>query len=365
MRLIKWLKKLPRMYLIIGGIVILLATGVTVFSSRNKKEPVQLVTVQKQSIREVVSTSGVLTGKNTVNLKFRSAGRLSFIDVKVGDSVQSGQSISGLDTQEMAIALRQAQNSYAAKAATVDNIHDQLKGHDSDETFAQRDTRTTAEQAANNAYDGVKAAQRAFQDAVILSPISGTITQVNFVPRQNISSADTIAQVVDFSEVYFDADVDEADIGKVKVDQKAEVVLNAYESLTFFGKVAQVLPQTKTTSSGATVVAVRIKLDSTDINLIPNLNGQVNIVTAEKANVLTVPVETLRDDSSVIVKTNKGFYPVEVTPGIKSDSSVEISLGLKEGDQVVKNPTTVNLGRSSPNFLSRITRSITGGGRRF
>lgn len=356
MKFLKSLKKLPKKYLYLGVILVSLAGGFFFFSNRNKKEPIQFVSVKKQSIQSTVSTSGVLAGKNTANLKFRSSGKLAYINVKVGDQVQSGQTIAGLDTQDLAITLQQAQNTLRDKQAIVDKIYDDLKNHSTDETLAQRQTRTTTEVARDNAYDTLKAAQRDFQDSVIISPISGTVTQVNFVSGQSISTSDIISQVVDFSEVFFDADIDEADIGKITVGQKAQVSLNAYEGKVLTGNTNQLLPQTKTTSSGATVVTTRIKLDNPNINLIPNLNGQVNIITSEKDNALTIPLEALANDHTVLVRNQQGFRKTKVTEGIRSDTDVEILSGLKEGDTVIKNPSSVNLQRQGNNPFFRLGR---------
>lgn len=263
----------------------------------------------------------------------------------------------------MAIELQQAQNTLRDKQAIVDKIHDEVKNHNEDETFTQRQTRTTAEVAADNAFDSVKAAQRAFQDAVILTPINGIVTQAIQVSGQTVSSADLIAQIVDTSEIYFDADIDEADISKIAAGQVAEVTLDAYANQVFNGSVDQILPQTKTTSQGATVVSVRIKLDSPDLTFVNGLSGQTSIITHSAAGALTIPQEALREDNSVVLSENGRLIPKKVETGLQSDTQVEIKNGLTEGEKVVLNPSSFTAGFNQNRGL-RMVFPFFGGGRR-
>lgn len=337
--LFKRLKILPRKYKIIGLIVVVVL-GLFIISGNKKVVPLQFASVKKQNIRQEISGSGTLTGTNSASLHFKTSGRLAYINVKTGDKVTRGQVIGGLDTQDLTIALRQAQNTLRDKRAIVDKIKDDTKDNTS-ETYTQRQTRTTAEVAQDNAYDSVLAAQRAFQDSVITSPIAGVVTKADFLPGQNVSSADIIAQVVDFSAIVFSAEVDEADIAKAAVGQKAEITLNAYGDKIFQGEVSEILQETETTANGATVVAVKILLDDQSVKNIAGLNGQVNIITSEKNNVLSIPLDALQNGNTVFIKTALGLNKQKVEIGLESDTAVEIIGGLKEGEQIVANPADV------------------------
>lgn len=324
-------------------LIVLLLIGIGGFLLfGNKKKPVlQFATVQKQDIRSSVSSSGNLTGKNTANLHFKSSGKLAYINVKEGDPIKPGMVIAGLDTQDLNIQLQQAQNTLRDKQAIATKAEDDVKDHSADESFAQKVTRTTAQAARDSAFDSVKAAQRAFQDAVIVSPnFFGVVTKTSVqVPGQIVTSADLIAQIVDMSAFYFDTDVDEADISKVAIGAQVEVTLDAYPGQTFTGKVDQVFPQTKTTSSGATVVTVRIILDNPKIVFVNGLSGQSSIIYQAQFNALTLPQEALRDDNTVVVEPSKGVLEEKkVETGISSDIDVEIKSGLSEGEKVLLNP---------------------------
>lgn len=348
--------------LIVLGVVLVLVGGYFLFRPKTTAtETLQYAPVKRQNIASTISSSGKLTGKDVVDLKFKSGGKLAYINVKAGDKVEKGQVIAGLDTQQLSIDLQQAQNTYQDKQALALKAEDDAKNHDKDETFAQRATRTTAQVARDNAYDSVKEAQRAFQDAVIVSPIAGLITTSNVIPGQVISS-DVVAQVADFSQFEFDTDIDESDIGKIKLGQNATVVLDAYPDKIFSGKIDKITPQTKITSQGATVVTIRINLGVLDIPAVNGLSGQSAVILASADNVLTIPLEALKDDNTVALKNGQGYYFQKVEVGIRSDTEVEVKSGLNPGDSVVLNPpATTRSNSQSP--LNAITRFLRLGGR--
>ncbi len=366
--LIKKIFTMPKKFLIPLILVLIVGGYFLLRPTPSKASQLQFAAVKKQDIASIVSSSGTLTGKNAVDLKFQSGGKLAYINVKAGDIVEAGEVIAGLDTQDLSIKLQQAQNTLRDKQAIVDKIHDDVKDHSADETFAQRVTRTTAEAAKDSAFDGVKAAQRAFQDAVIVSPISGTIAQSDFIPGQVVGGSDVIAKVVDFSSFRFDTDIDEADISKVSVGQPAEVTLDAFEDKTYNGTVSEIIPQTKTTSNGATVITVKIDLGDLAIAPVNGLSGQASIILAKDKNALTIPLEALRDDNTVVVRENGVLKSQKVETGIKSDTDVEIKSGLVEGERVVLNPPAniTTLRTQNQNPLNAVTRFLripgTGGG---
>ncbi|EKE04038.1 MAG: hypothetical protein ACD_20C00115G0001, partial [uncultured bacterium] len=239
-----------------------------------------------------------------MNLRFKSAGKLSKVDIKTGDKVFAGQVLAELNTVDLSVSLKQAKNNLRDKQTTSEKVLDDIhlfqygEGGFSNigslnETMSQRQLRTTVEVARDNAADNVKLVERAFEDSLIISPISGIVTQADFIPGQIVTSADIIARVVDFSEAIFEADVDESDIGDIQTGQRAEVTLNAYGEKQFIGEVTEIIPRTKSVSSGATVITVRIKLTDQSILKIDGLNGQVNIITSQKDGALTIPLEAI------------------------------------------------------------------------
>lgn len=363
MKIANLLKPSRKKIIILIILVILGVIGFNFFGQK-KQTPLQFADVKKQDIKSTVSSSGTLTGKNVVSLKFKSGAKLAYINVKVGDEVSAGQVIAGLDTQDLVIKLQQAQNTLRDKQAAAEKAEDDVKDHSKDETFAQKATRTAAQAARDSAFDSVKEARRAFQDDTIIAPIAGLVTQAPTIVGQVVSGSDLIAQVVDTTQVYFDTDVDEADIGKISTDQKAEITLDAYEEKVFTGIVSEIIPQTKTTSSGVTVVTVRVKLDKPPSGFINGLTGQASIILSEAKNALTIPQEALREDNTVFVQENSRTHPQKVAPGISSDTEIEIKDGLSENEKVLLNPPTQGRPNQNRNPILGILRGLFRGGRR-
>lgn len=108
--------------------VVLLAVLVSgfIFFNRPKQTQMQFVNVKRQDIKSTVSSAGSLTGKNSADLKFKSAGKLAFINVSIGDEVFAGQVIAGLDSGDLSVTLQQARNTLRDKQATVDKVLDDI-----------------------------------------------------------------------------------------------------------------------------------------------------------------------------------------------------------------------------------------------
>ncbi|MBX4205697.1 efflux RND transporter periplasmic adaptor subunit [Candidatus Microgenomates bacterium] len=333
-------KNTPKKYLI-AGTIILLVIGFLLFKPKKQKEQMRFASVQRTNIQSVVSASGTLSGFQIANLKFKSPGKLRYLAVSSGDIVRKGQFIASLDTTDLSVTLQQAQNTLKDKEAQLAVIYDNLKGHDSDETLVQKQTRTTAEVAKNNAYDTVRAAQNALANSSVYSPIAGIITKQDLMEAgQNVSAADLVAQVVNFNQFVFQVDVDESDISKIVLGQKAKVTLNAYQDKEFSGHISEIAAITKTSTNGATTITVKIVLDSKDLAKIADLSGAADIITQERTNVLTIPQDAVVEEKYVYVKSNKKIERKEVQLGIYSDTNVEVISGINENDEILINPSS-------------------------
>lgn len=338
-----------------------------VFSNQNNQETIKYHRVQKQTLKSTISAAGTLAGKDTANLRFVSGGKLAFVNVKNGDRVFQGQNLAGLDSQTLAINLQQAQNNLRDKQAQLDKILDDIHlwqygnggfGNigSTNETQTQRQLRTNAEVAKDNAYENLKSAQRAFQDSILTSPVNGLITQSNFLPGQIVTLTDTVFQVVDDSEFFFEAEVDESDLEKVSPGQEAEITFNTFGDKSFTGIVTKVDKTSKTTHSGSTIAIVKIKLSAPPPIFIWGLNGQALIIKEQKQDALTIPQEALSDENKVLVKTPEGFEEKIIQTGISSEEYLEVTGGLTENEEVINNPTTVKSSqRNSSHFFKMVS----------
>lgn len=351
---------------ILLGIATLIIAVIFIYSQKANQQPqFEFISAQKENLQSSVSGSGSLTGKDQISLKFKTGGKLNYLAVSIGDLVTTGETIASLDTTDNYLTLQQAQNNLRDKQATVDKVIDDIHLFQygnlgtTGETMSQRQTRTTAEVARDNAVDSVQLAQKNLSDDFLVSPIEGIVTQTSVIPGQNISG-DIIAQIVSTNPLYFDTEVDVSDIGQIKLGQRVEVNLDSFANRSFSGSVTKITPQIKTVSSGGSVVVVRVDLGNPGIPFINGLTGQATIITQKVKNVLSLPIEAVREDNTILVQTQSGVKVKPVKTGLRSDDKVEITNGISETDKVVKNPP-VNFVTQSRNMFNQVFRFIGGG----
>ena len=168
------------------------------------------------------------------------------------------------------------------------------------------------------------------------SPVSGIITEKKAVQGMRFMPGDTLYQVADLSSVWAVADVFEQDIGWVKSGAKAKVKINAYPDKTFEGTISYIYPTLKAETR---TIPVRIDLPNPNTLLKPGMFAQLELPTAAKGAVVTVPNSAVIDSGTrqiVLVRATEGrFEPREVKLGARSDDRIEVLDGVREGEQVV------------------------------
>ncbi|MGQ9476202.1 MAG: efflux RND transporter periplasmic adaptor subunit [Actinomycetota bacterium] len=152
-------------------------------------------------------------------------------------------------------------------------------------------------------------------------------------------SADTpVFRIVDLQAMRVRAEVEEADIPKVQVGQKAKVYLDAYPDLEFTGEVVQVGIRAETGSGGTTVFSVIIRLDRTEVPLRLGYNATVDIEVLSRQGIIYLPVTSVFSEEGrdyvYVVEEGKARRR-EVTVGERSEEWLEILSGLEEGERVI------------------------------
>ncbi len=168
------------------------------------------------------------------------------------------------------------------------------------------------------------------------SPVNGIVTEKKAVQGMRFMPGEALYQVTDLSSVWAVADVFEQDIGWVKSGAKAKVRINAYPDKIFEGTISYVYPTLKAETR---TIPVRIELPNPNKLLKPGMFVQLELPTAAKGAVLTIPNSAVIDSGTrqiVLVQAREGrFEPREVRLGARSDDRVEVLDGVREGEQVV------------------------------
>lgn len=327
---------------------------------------VETTKVVRMDMKSTVSATGTIQPVDSVEVSSKITARLKSVLVKENDQVKAGQTVATLDAKDYEAKRDQAQYKVTNTKAEYDRISYLYS--------IGADTQKQLEDAQMNYDTAVSALAQAESDAAetsITAPIDGTVVgEPKTVGTMAVSTSDNptvIMRIADLSSKQIKAKVDETDIGNVKVGQEATFTVDTYTDKTFTARVSKI-SQTDTSnswdtssssssgssaSSSASVIYyyVTLDVDDPDSLLLPAMTARVEINTADKANVLAVPISVLKTDSNgsyVIVRNADGSQENRyVTTGIYSDEYVEILSGLEEGEDVVSTYTAKKTSSSS------------------
>lgn len=189
----------------------------------------------------------------------------------------------------------------------------------------------------------VAAAQASLNQTQISAPFDGTVTVVAAKPGDRVAPGTLAFQIDDLSRLLIDVQVSEVDINRVKPEQPVDLTFDAIPDKTYRGVVTEI-SSVGVSSSGTVNFTVTVELRDSDAAIKPGMTTSANIAVTQLKNVLLVPVRAVRvvnNQRVVYVLRNGSQTPVDVVLGATDNTNVEIvSGGLKEGDQVILNPTT-------------------------
>ncbi len=183
----------------------------------------------------------------------------------------------------------------------------------------------------------VAADQAAVNQAKIIAPFDGVITEAEPVIGDVVSSGTAAFRVDNMSQMLVDIQVTEVDINNIKVGQKATIQFDAINGKTYNGDVVKVNQAGDVTSS-AVNFTITVQVTDSDAQVKPGMTATVNVITKQVDNALLVPnraIRTFNNRSVVDVVRNGQLVPVEIQTGITNDTLTEVVGGnLQEGDTI-------------------------------
>lgn len=314
-------------------VILLIITGRRVYERLNPPE-YKTATVARKQLRQTLELSGEIRAQEEVALHFQASGKLAWIGVKDGDRVKAWAAVASQDKRSLEKQLKQDLIAFEKEyrdyqQAVEDNP---LVNHEFKRILDK------AQFDLDSEVIDVEIRNLAIELATLVSPIEGIVTKIDTpVAGVNVTAADTI-QVVNPETLYFEAEVDEADIGLVRQGVKAVIVLDAYPDLEISSEVSSVDFSSSISEGGGTVFLIRHQLtviEGVDYRL--GLNGDVTLIIKEENDVLSLSLDAVDEDnrgSFVVVEENGNFVSKSITTGIESDDEVEVRSGLEEGDRV-------------------------------
>lgn len=316
--------------LITAGVILILLIGGGFFYFRNKGETVEYkkFKVTRGNLVQRVESTGTVSPQNRLEIKPPVAGRIDEILVREGDVVPKGKVLAWISSNE--------------RAALMDAVRTQGK-------------------------EEIKRWENLYKPTPVVAPISGTIILRNVETGQSFMNTDPIFVMADRLTVK--AQIDETDIAFIKINQKAQIILDAYPDIPIEGKVVH-LAYDATLTNNVTTYQVDVLPINPPEFLRSGMTSNVSVEVTNKENVLKIPsiaVQTTEDGPMVLTGNDEKPNAIPVQTGLDDGRFIEIESGILEGEEVLVKQSSSLKKKSkggSPFMPTRPRGGGSGGGRR-
>lgn len=312
--------------------------------AQKSKDPAQLnpkkdiiVTPEIKSIKSEIVLAGSISASEIASLRFPGSGKLVWVGVKEGDRVKKWQAIASLDKQELRKSLQTQFNNYRSNLSQFWDTKDEYKDAVISDTVQRILDRT--QYSLNNTVINYEIADMAIKESTLFSPIAGVVTEIQQpLTGTNITPATATFTIINPASIYFKSEIDQEDVTKIKVGQKAIVKIDSFPDTSFDSEITHIsfIP---VPGQSSTVYEIRFQLpvDNQDLNYRLGMDGEAVITLKEENEALVLPLDALNDDgqSFVWIKTDDKLSKKYVTTGIENDTEIQILEGLNPNDSVV------------------------------
>jgi HlyD family secretion protein len=326
------------------GLLVVIAIMVVANLRQRQKSAVKVEAqkVEERELRALVSASGKIRAKTSVDISASTSGKVVQLAVDEGDEVTKYQFLMLIDPTPAEASVRQIKASIAAARANFDlanaNLEQAQKELERQEALFQKSlTSEELLQKARTSYNVQKLQADATQQEVarweamlvnaqhelskvnVHADISGIVTKRNIEVGENVfvgafnNPATVLLTIADLSVIEAEVEVDETDIVNVRVDQEAAIKVDAYPDSSFKGMVTKVGHSPILTASGvgqqqSTSFEVIVQAIDKIPNVRPGLSCKAEITTGYRLKAVAVPIQalTLRKPSELKPLATKG-----------------------------------------------------------
>lgn len=336
--------------------------------------------VTRGRVRELVSSvsSGRVAARREATLRAELAGTIVRLHHRRGERVALGEPLVSYDARELrdrvavaeaAVRLSRAQIEQARASSQVAARNAQRAARLRDQQVAppseaetlqgQADVAARAEGVAGvgltQAQANVLLARDTLARAVLRAPFAGTVMVTSVEEGEVSAPGAPLLQLADTTELHVDADLDEADLGRMREGLDVEVTLDAFPDERFRGRVSEIAPSVTRDLRGNRSIAIKVTLEP-DPRLRVGMSADTDVIVATRDDVLSVPPNAVLGRG-----TNRSVYVFDhgvarrrpIDAGIATWEAVEVRSGLREGDEVL---TTLSSPELADGVAVRVTR---------
>jgi len=188
-------------------------------------------------------------------------------------------------------------------------------------------------------------AQERLDETEIFAPITGVIIEKLIEEGQiiasgisNVSGGTALATIADMSRLFIIADVDETDIGSVKLGQSVTITADAFPGKIFLGEIRRIAPQGKVENS-ITIFKVKIEVLESGKNILkPVMSSNIEIVTASAPDTLYLSRGAVRKEGNgfyVVILEDGKPIKIPIETGIENPIHTQVLSGLELGQKVI------------------------------
>jgi HlyD family secretion protein len=379
--------------IIISAIILAVAivSFYLIYKNKNKTLVWKTTPVKRGSISILVKSTGTLNADTTVNVGAQVSGIIWKLYADWNSVVKKGDIIAVIDTTFLSAARIDAQAALERSEATLAQAqrdYDRNKKLLDEKVVDQEDYETvlttlaTAKAQVTSSKAMLNQSLINLKYAVIRAPVSGVVISRNVELGQTVisaMSAPTLFTIVNtLKKIQVQANVDEADVGQIKVGQKCTFTVDAFPDETFTGNVFQIRINPVMVQNVVNYVVI-IYVENTDMKLLPGLTANISIHVHDRDSILKVPANafnftpsadfiskmtnipdsiktrilkkvnvqantestpesgTVSKHKSAYIWIKKGeeLFPKKVKTGLSDGNFTEVSGDIKEGDEVV------------------------------
>lgn len=344
----------------VGGALVLLF-AISFFGKSDDNETIEVSTkkVSRKNLQSKVVADGVLTPETEVKLSANNTTYITDIAVKEGDFVKKGDFLMSLDDRQQKAATEASRASVEAAKVQLEQRKAQQErqaklysqGLISDQ---EMESTNSSFASALSTFNGAQSRLIQDEDALsklrLIAPQDGTITfidgEVGDLAQGGMFNPSVLLKLSDLSKMEVYVNVNENDIADISIDDPAIIEVDAYDGRKFKGRVKEVAYASSVSSGGSQqqVTNFQVKIQMLEVveGMRPGMSATVDIITADKSNVISIPIQSLTSSRSMKKGTNVVFIYNNgivnervVETGIVGDRDYEIVSGLEEGDEIV------------------------------
>ncbi len=351
---------------VVAGIVAV-AVAAALWVGRPKPITVDTAEVARGKVDQTITNTraGTVKACQRAKLAPQSGGQIARLPVKKGDHVEKGQVLLELWNVDLRADLNLAERDAASTRALRDQacvsakvarresarlaslVERKLVSTELAERAAgEADSKEAACRAAGEQIQvslaRIDAAQARLERTMLRAPFAGTVAEINgevgeFVTPSPVGIPTPPAvDVVDSSCIYITAPIDEVDAPRVREGMAARVTLDAFKDRSFKAHVRRVAPYVLEVEKQARTVEVEAEIDDRDdAALLPGYSADLEVIIAERPDVLRVPTRALVDGNRIYVLEDGKIRQRTVETGIGNWEFTEVIKGLEPGDRVV------------------------------